>query len=116
MAVVGLLLVAGLAYLGSSASGTLCIYVRDAPADWKHLTVTFSDIQVHRAAAGNASDWTSLPLSSPTIDFMALGNLTKLLALDRAAAGKYTQLRLLVDAGGCGLGGRTPRTLTRPGG
>src|SRR2546426_9352475 len=108
MAVVGLLLVAGIAYLGSSASGTLYIYVRDAPADWKHLTVTFSDIQVHRAAAGNASDWTSLPLSSPTIDFVALGNLTKLLALDRAAAGQYTQLPLVGDAGDGVLGGRAP--------
>src|SRR2546426_10206675 len=116
MAVVGLLLVAGIAYLGSSASGTLYIYVRDAPADWKHLTVTFSNIQVHRAAAGNASDWTSLPLSSPTIDFMALGNLTKLLALDRAAAGKYKQLRLVGGAGGGVLEDGSPITPTRPDG
>src|SRR2546428_11371671 len=116
MAVVGLLLVAGLAYLGSSASGTLCIYVRDAPADGNHRTVTFPDIQVHRAAAGNASDWPSLPLSSPTIDFMALGNLTKLLALDRAAAGKYTQLRLVVDAVDGVLADGTPITLTVPDG
>ena len=116
MAVVGLLLVAGIAYLGSFASGTLYIYVRDAPADWKHLTVTFSDIQVHRAAAGNASGWTSLPLSAPTIDFIALGNLTKLLALDRAAAGKYTQLRLVVDAVDGVLADGTPITLTVPDG
>src|SRR2546428_10881864 len=116
MAVVGLLLVAGIVYLGSSASGTLYIYVRDAPADWKHLTVTFSDIQVHRAAAGNASDWTSLPLSSPAIDFVALGNLTKLLALDRAAAGKYTQLRLVGEAGDGVLADGTPITLIVPDG
>src|SRR5256885_9740568 len=114
MAVVGLLLVAGIAYLGSFASGTLYIYVRDAPADWKHLTVTFSDIQVHRAAAGNASGWTSLPLSSPTVDFVALGNLTKLLALDRAAAGKYTQLPLSSDAEGSVLAAPTPITLIAP--
>src|SRR2546426_10421811 len=116
MAVVGLLLVAGIAYLGSFASGTLSIYVRDAPADWKHLTVTFSDIQVHRAAAGNASGWASLPLSSPTIDFVALGNLTKLLALDRAAAGKYTQLRLVVGAVGGGVADGTALTLSVPDG
>src|SRR2546422_11502437 len=116
MAVVGLLLVAGISYLGAFASGTLYIYVRDAPADWKHLTVTSSDIQARRAAAGNASGWTSLPLSSPTIDFVALGNLTKLLALDRAAAGKYTQLRLVVGAGGGVLADGTPITLIVPDG
>src|SRR3989442_11365851 len=114
MAVVGLLLVAGIACLGSSGSGTLYIYVRDAPADWKHLTVTFSGIQVHRAAAGNASGWTSLPLSSPTIDFVALGNLTKLLALDRAAAGQYTQLRLVRDGADCVLSDGTPITPILP--
>src|SRR2546428_530362 len=64
MAVVGLLLVAGIAYLGSFASGTLYIYVRDAPADWKHLTVTFSDIQVHRAAAGGL--WIGRPVLGAT--------------------------------------------------
>src|SRR5438445_11294423 len=98
MAVVGLLLVAGISYLGSFASGTLYIYVRDAPADWKHLTVTFSDIQVHRAAAGNASGCTSLPLSSLTIDFVAIGILTNLLALYRDALGKYTQRRLVIES------------------
>ncbi len=116
MVVIGLLLIAGIAYLGSFASGTIYIYVRDAPTNWKHLTVVFSDIQVHRAAADNASDWISLPLFSPTIDFVALGNLTKLLALDRAAAGKYTQLRLVVDSVNGVLADGTPVTLIVPDG
>ena len=98
LAVTGLLLIAGLAFLGSITSGTLYVYVRDAPVDWKHLNVVFSDIQVHRANAGNDSGWIHLPLSSPNIDFVALANLTRLLALDRAPAGKYTQLRLVVNS------------------
>jgi len=98
MAVTGLLLIAGLAFLGSVTSGTLSVYVRDAPAEWKQLNVVFSDIQVHRANAGNDSGWIHLPLSSPNIDFVALGDLPKLLALDRAPAGKYTQLRLVVNS------------------
>jgi Domain of unknown function (DUF4382) len=112
--VTGLLVIAGLAYIGSFAAGTISIYVRDAPVNWKQLNVVFSDIQIHRAAAGNDSDWTSLPLSSPTIDFVALGNLTKLLALDRAAAGKYTQLRLVVDSVSGILANGTHVTLTVP--
>src|SRR5713226_8326346 len=45
MSVTGLLLIAGLAFLGSVTSGTLYVYVRDAPADWKQLNVVFSDIE-----------------------------------------------------------------------
>src|SRR5438034_11736315 len=98
MAVAGLLLIGGIAFLGSVSSGTLYVYVRDAPAEWKQLNVVFSDIEVHRANAGNDSGWIHLPLSSPNIDFVALGNLPKLLALDRATAGKYTQLHLVVNS------------------
>jgi Domain of unknown function (DUF4382) len=116
MAVTGLLLIAGISYLGSFASGTVYIYVRDAPANWNRLSVVFSDIQVHPAGADNASDWVALPLFSPTIDFVALGNLTKLLALDRAAAGKYTQLRLVVDSVTGVLANGTSVTLIVPDG
>jgi Domain of unknown function (DUF4382) len=116
MAVTGLLLIAGLAFLGSITSGTLYVYVRDAPADWKHLNVVFSDIQVHRADAGNDSGWIHLPLSSPNIDFVALGNLTRLLALDRAPAGMYTQLRLVVNSVDGVLNNGTPVSFEVPSG
>src|SRR3989441_9993236 len=112
MAVAGLLLIGGIAFLGSVTSGTLYVYVRDAPAEWKQLNVVFSDIQVHRANAGNESGWIHLPLSSPTIDFVALANLTRLLALDRAPAGTYTQLRLVVNSVAGILSAGTPATLS----
>src|SRR6059036_988285 len=110
MAVAGLLLIGGIAFLGSVSSGTLYVYVRDAPAEWRQLNVVFSDIQVHRANAGNESGWIHLPLSSPTIDFVALANLTRLLALDRAPAGEYTQLRLVVNSVDGVLNDGTPVT------
>jgi hypothetical protein len=116
MAVTGLLLIAGLAFLGSVTSGTVYVYVRDAPAGWKQLNVVFSDIQVHRADAGNDSGWIHLPLSSTTIDFVALANLTRLLALDRAPAGKYTQLRLVVNSVDGVLSDGTPVTFVVPSG
>src|SRR3989442_2181445 len=116
MAVAGLLLIGGIAFLGSVTSGMLYVYVRDAPAQWRQLNVVFSDIQVHRADAGNESGWIHLPLSSPTIDFVALANLTRLLALDRAPAGKYTQLRLVVNSVDGILSDCTPVTLIVPSG
>ncbi|TLZ84479.1 MAG: DUF4382 domain-containing protein [Methanobacteriota archaeon] len=116
MAVTGLLLIAGFAFLGSVTSGNLYVYVRDAPADWRQLNVVFSDIQVHRADAENDSGWIHLPLSSPTIDFVALANLTRLLALDRAPAGEYTQLRLVVNSVDGVLNDGTPVTFVVPSG
>jgi hypothetical protein len=98
--IVGLVLVsAGVAvYVASTASGTLVIRVRDAPADWAHVTVTFSQVSVHPASADNASGWIPLSLAETRIDFLALGNLTKLLALDRVASGMYTQIRIIVES------------------
>jgi len=116
MAVTGLLLIAGFAFLGSVTSGTLYVYVRDAPVEWRQLNVVFSDIQVHRADAGNDSGWIHLPLSSTNIDFVALANLTRLLALDRAPAGKYTQLRLVVNSVDGVLNDGTPVTFVVPSG
>lgn len=97
---VGVVLVtAGLGiYLVSTARGTLAIQVRDAPADWTHVTVTFAQVSVHAANADNESGWISLNLTETQIDFLALGNLTKLLALDRMTPGMYTQIRIIVTS------------------
>lgn len=97
---VGLVLVgAGLGYyLVSTATGTLAIQVRDTPADWASVTVTFSQVAVHPATADNESGWVYLNLTETQIDFLALGNLTKLLALDRVTPGTYTQIRIVVTS------------------
>ncbi len=103
------LVVAGtLYYLAAPASGTLVIQVRDAPMDFSHLLVTFSEVRVHPANVENASRWLNLSLAATTIDFMNLANLTKVLALDRVAAGKYTQIRIVVtSASGTMMGGNS---------
>src|SRR5256712_12682843 len=116
MAVTGLLLIARVAFLGSVTSGPLYVYVRDAPVEWRELNVVFSDIQVHRADAGNDSGWIHLPLSSTNIDFVALADLTRLLALDRTPAGKYTQVRLIVNSVNGVLNDGTPVTFVVPSG
>src|SRR2546428_7753536 len=98
MAVAGLLLIGGVAFLGSVTSGTLYVYVRDAPAEWRRLNVVFSDVQFHRANAWDDSGWIHLPLSSPSIDFVALANLTRLLAMDLAPAAHCAELRPAPDS------------------
>jgi len=101
-----LVLVGTLYYLSVPASGTLVIQVRDAPTDFSHLLVTFSEVRVHPANAGNESQWLNLSLAVSTIDFMNLGNLTKVLALNKVPAGKYTQIRIVVtSASGTMMGG-----------
>lgn len=93
------LVVAGTAaYLTFPASGTLVVQVRDALGSFSHLYVTFSEVRVHPADAANDSGWRLVNLTVSTIDFAALGNLTKVLGLDRLPAGKYTQIRIVVSA------------------
>ncbi len=103
---VGLVLAGAFTYLSLPGTGTLTIQVRDAPTNFSHVVVTFSEVRVHRADASNESGWVNLTLAVSTIDFMSLGNLTKVLALDKVPAGKYTQIRIVVDsASGTTAGG-----------
>jgi len=80
------------------STGTLVVQVRDSPEAWSRLDVTFAQVAVHRAEAGNESGWVNMTLTQRTIDFIELGNLTKVLALDRVPAGRYTQLRIIVSS------------------
>ena len=93
------LLTAGaLVYLtpGPPTAGTVRILVRDDPTGWLHVNVTFGEVDIHPGTDTNDSDWISLPINAGSIDFVELGNLTKLLALERVAPGNYTQIRILV--------------------
>lgn len=111
-----LVLVGTLYYLSAPASGTLVIQVRDAPMDFSRVLVTFSEVRVHPANAGSESEWLNLSLAVSTIDFMNLGNLTKVLALDKVPAGKYTQIRIVVTSASGTMVGGTSVLMTVPDG
>ncbi len=111
-----LILAGALYYLSIPAVGTLSIQVRDAPTDFSHVIVTFSEVRVHLANAGSESGWLNLSLASSTIDFMNLGNLTKVLALDRVPAGMYTQIRIVVASASGTMVGGTSVTMVVPDG
>ena len=101
--VIGVAIAVALAALGayvivnkSSKMGTVSIYVKDLPDEWSHVNVTFSEVNIHAASAGNQSGWHTLKLQKQTIDLASLVNVSELLASGDVAVGKYTQIRLVV--------------------
>lgn len=80
------------------ATGTMSIYVKDDAIAWKHVNVTFSEVRVHQASADNDSGWQTISIENGIIDLAALVNVSELLASSAIPAGKYTQVRLVVDS------------------
>jgi len=101
-------LIAAIVIIGSAAAiilvqnqnenGKVSVYVKDAPAAWKHVNVTFSVVQIHMANGTNSSaGWQNLTLTgSHTIDLTSLVNVSDLLAQGKVPVGKYTQIRIVV--------------------
>jgi len=87
-------LVAGLVLSRPAEKGTLSIFVKDEPATWSHVNVSFSEVQVHSADDNNS--WTTLNIRNGTIDLAVLTNVSELLASGDLLPGKYTQIRLVV--------------------
>lgn len=85
-------------YLASQAgaTGTVKIFVKELPAEWTHINVTFSEVRIHKADAGNNSGWRTLELQAQTVDLASLANMSELLAAGNVSAGKYTQIRLVI--------------------
>ncbi len=79
-------------------TGTVSIYVKDLPDDWTHVNVTFSEVRIHQADAGNDSGWHTLDLEQHTVDLAVLTNMSELLASGNVSVGKYTQIRIVVIA------------------
>jgi hypothetical protein len=101
--VIGVAIIVAMAALGayvivnkSSETGTVSIYVKDLPDEWSHVNVTFSEVKIHAASAGNESGWHTLALQNQTIDLASLVNVSELLASGNVSVGKYTQIRLVV--------------------
>jgi hypothetical protein len=97
--------VVGLMQTPAAATGTLSIYVKDDPAVWSHVNVTFSQVQVHMASGDNSTDdnstndssgWRTLSMRNGTVDLVALSNISALLASGDIPAGNYTQIRIVV--------------------
>lgn len=102
------------------ALGTVAVYVTDAPPD-KEITavlLTVSSLEIHRAKAemeqeqsgsgnqtqeqeqeeGNGGEWISINISDnmSTFDLLKVEGIEEFFGSSEVAAGKYTQLRLIV--------------------
>ena len=80
------------------ATGTMSIYVKDDAFAWKHVNVTFSEVRVHQASADNDTGWQTISIENDVIDLAALVNVSELLASSAIPAGKYTQVRIVVES------------------
>jgi len=77
-------------------TGRVTIFVKNAPDDWSHINVTFSEVRIHQANASNGTGWRSLKIMNGTVDLTDLVNVSALLAAGNVSAGKYTQIRIVV--------------------
>lgn len=96
--------------MDDAETGGILIYVKDAPADWRHLNVTFSSVMVHQADYDYLNDsdenetdddcgvWINITLEQQTIDLKAYVNISALLASGNISTGRYTQVRIVVDS------------------
>lgn len=93
--------------------GTLDVVMQDAPAaNWSHVYVTYSVLQVHMAdtgndtsgagnlsaSAGNTSEWSNVSLVQRTVDLASTTSVASLLGSATLKAGMYTQLRIVVQS------------------
>jgi len=79
--------------------GTLDVAIQDAPAaNFSHVYVTFDQIAVHPADAGNASDWQTVNLTEKTVDLASVQSVPQLLGSATLPVGEYTQLRIVVQS------------------
>lgn len=85
-----------LAVYKSSGTAKVSVYLKDLPATWSHMNVTFSSVEIHQADADNQSGWHTLPIANQTLDLSSLVNVSGLLASGNVSHGKYTQIRLVV--------------------
>jgi hypothetical protein len=101
-----------------AATGRIAIYVKDAPAEWSHVNVTFSKVMIHQAGSGDdnetgdndtadggsgqnetdSGEWITISLDTQTVDLKAYVNISALLASGNISVGKYTQIRIVVDS------------------
>ena len=126
------------------ASGTIDVYVTDAPPD-KNVTavlLTVSSLEVHLAAAemeqeqeqsesgnqtqeqeqeqeeGNGGEWITIDISDDmsTFDLLKVKGIEEFFGSSEVAAGKYTQVRLIVDKAEVAVDYGEPQEATVPSG
>ncbi len=79
-----------------NASGTLVILMRDPPSGWGSATavyITFSDIMIHRADAGDESGWFNTGVSVTNISLREIVIFNTMIGETNLQVGKYNIIR-----------------------
>ena len=127
-----------------AARGTLNVYVTDAPPreEVTGIWVTIAEVQVHKALAeqehssdnttdnltpeperereqqqtqSGAGEWITIALSdNTTFNLLDIAGVEQFLGTSDVDAGKYTQVRLVIDTIKVGLGGEEPKEAKLP--
>jgi len=94
IAIAAIVIAGGVAAYYLVYQGEVAVYVKDAPATWRYVNVTFSGVSIHESGNGNAS-W-NVTTKTQTVDLAALTNVSQLLGSIRLNPGHYQQIRLSV--------------------
>ncbi len=116
LGVAAIVVVAGVAAYLFLYEGTVSIYVKDAPADWLHVNVTFKGVSIHESRAAQNDGWHNFTLHEQTIDLLNAGSVGALLAEGKVGPGNYTQLRIDVIRANGEMADGTPVTFNVPSG
>lgn len=84
------------------STGRLSIYLTDAPGDYDSVAVTFSQISAHID-----SEWVHVMVDTMRVNLLDWANgETFLLSSSEVPAGKYTQVRIIIDSAEIGVDGQ----------
>ena len=100
-----IILLTGCSQKTETATGTLVMQITDAPValNIEKAEVTISNIQVHKAAEGEANEtetesgWFDVVSEAKNFDLVAIKDVKAILGSTELEPGKYTQIRLNVD-------------------
>jgi Domain of unknown function (DUF4382) len=101
--------IAGYIFYTTYVPGTLTLTITDPPqapprspqqydSSITHIHVNVSGFQVHIAGQSDASGWSTMPISTQTVDMMTILNVSKVLGTMKFSSGKYDALRFNVTA------------------
>lgn len=101
----------------SNGTGRIAIYLIDSPANFDSIIICISRVEIHKSGIGDTSSWTIINDSLRYFDLLELTNgATEVLGDTTLIAGKYTQIRLIIEDGSYVIDGGVKHDLIIPSG
>jgi len=86
--------------IGTSAPGQIRLYLVDTPAGYDKVNISVARVEVHRDMADSTSGWIVVNDVPATYNLLELRNgASAILGAASLQPGKYTQIRLILQAG-----------------